>query len=62
MVFWFTSSIAWAAAVSGLRNATNEKSVFKNYVACTTNPCESFEDASYGAPVVAVVSVPFCVL
>lgn len=55
VVFWFTSSIAWAAAVSGLRNATNQESVFKNYVACTTNPCESFEGASYGAPVVAVL-------
>lgn len=55
VVFWFTSSIAWAAAVSGLRNATNPDSVFKNYVACTTNPCESFEGASYGAPVVAVL-------
>jgi len=55
VVFWFTSSIAWAAAVSGLRNATNQESVFKNYVACTINQCVSFEGASYGAPVVAVL-------
>ena len=62
MVFWFTSSIAWAAAVAGLRNATDWESVFKNYIPCKIYQCESFEGASYGAPVVAVVSVPFCVL
>ena len=61
MVFWFTSSIAWAVAVTGLRKATNQDGVFNHYVACKANEimqCESFDSASYGGAVVAVVSVP----
>lgn len=61
VIFWFTSSIAWAAGLSGLKKATNQDSVFNNYAACTADykaitKCDAFEGATYGSATVSVVS------
>lgn len=60
VIFWFTSSIAWAAGLSGLKKATNQDSVFNNYAACTADykaitKCDAFEGATYGSATVSVV-------
>ena len=61
MIFWFTSSIAWASGLSGLKKATSEDAIFKAYEPCHTDypytrGCDSFDGARYGAATVAVVS------
>ena len=59
MIFWFTSSIAWASGLSGLKKATSEDSIFKAYAPCLRNRyttgCGSFNGTTYGAATVAVV-------
>ena len=60
MIFWFTSSIAWASGLSGLKKATSEEAIFKAYKPCHadyphTSGCGSFDGARYGAATVAVV-------
>lgn len=61
VIFWFTSSIAWAAGFSGLKEATSQENVFKGYPACTDQSnitlCEpnTFQGAVYGAPLIAVI-------
>lgn len=54
VIFWFTSSIAWAAGLSGLKDATGETELFKNFKPCTQG-CSSFNGATYGSATVAVV-------
>ena len=61
MIFWFTSSIAWASGLSGLKTATNADSVFKQYPSCSAaaariTKCDLFDGATYGGVTVAVVS------
>ena len=55
MIFWFTSSIAWASGLSGLKKATSEDSIFKAYQPCQTYGCTFTKGATYGAATVAVV-------
>ena len=59
VIFWFTSSIAWASGLSGLKKATSEDGIFKAYAPCLPNQyttgCDSFNGAMYGAATVAVV-------
>jgi len=60
VIFWFTSSIAWASGLSGLKKATSKDAIFKAYEPCHadylhTNGCGSFDGATYGAATVAVV-------
>ena len=60
VIFWFTSSIAWASGLSGLKKATSADSIFKAYQPCHNDykyatGCDSFDGATYGAATVAVV-------
>ena len=59
MIFWFTSSIAWASALSGLKKATGAKNIMEGYPTCSSYgniaKCDSFDGAIYGAATVAVV-------
>ena len=60
MIFWFTSSIAWASGLSGLKDATNKDSVFKSYAACgsaypSNVSCGAFDGVGFGAATVSVV-------
>lgn len=55
VIFWFTSSIAWAAALSGLKDATSETTLFDTVALCKVQGCQSFNGARYGSATVAVV-------
>lgn len=55
VIFWFTSSIAWASGLSGLKDATNVDSIYKGYPTCSRASCHTFSGATYGAATVAVV-------
>lgn len=55
VIFWFTSSIAWAAGLSGLKDATGETELFNNFKPCGSHECNSFTGATYGSATVAVV-------
>ena len=55
VIFWFTSSIAWAAGLSGLKKATAVG--VNTFKACTNaNDCAPVTPATYGALNVSVVS------
>lgn len=58
VIFWFTSAIAWASALSGLKDATGEKKIFEGYKACSNTKittCGSFVVSTYGSATVSVV-------
>jgi len=59
VIFWFTSAIAWASALSGLKDATSQDKIFSGYPTCAKTEittCGSFVGATYGAATVSVVS------
>ena len=60
VIFWFTSAIAWASALSGLKDATGEEKILKGYPTCEKTKittCGSFDGATYGSATVSVVSL-----
>ena len=59
---WFTCSIAWAAGVSGLKDATNGATLVKELDYCKDGASKAYENctvqegATYGALNVSIVS------
>jgi len=59
VIFWFTSAIAWASGLSGLKDATSKDKIFSDYPTCANTEvtkCAWGSGATYGAATVSVVS------
>ena len=56
--FWFVAAIAQAAAVNGIKDATNVHTITKSLVLCSgTHKCNGFETAKYATLTVSIVSI-----
>ena len=56
--FWFVAAIAQAAAVNGIKDATNVASITKSLSLCKgVYSCGSFEIAKYATLTVSIVSM-----
>ncbi|XP_031566347.1 synaptophysin-like [Actinia tenebrosa] len=55
VIFWFTASIAWAAGLDGLKDATSSGKTSLQYPACRSYNCNPSTGSTYGALNVSVV-------
>lgn len=54
--FWFVAAIAQAAAVNGIKDATNVHTITKSLVLCSgTHKCTGFETAKYATLTVSIL-------